>query len=75
LTALFQRKTRCSVYVCLSEGAAGFDPACAFLHADRRGCDALVYDVMELARPSVDERVLIFLQATTFHAGDDLPCG
>ena len=25
---------------------------------------------MELARPAVDDRVLSFLQATTFHAGD-----
>jgi hypothetical protein len=30
----------------------------------------LVYDLMELARPAVDDRVLTFLQATTFHAGD-----
>ncbi len=50
--------------------AAGFDLACGFLHADPRGRDALVYDLMELARPLVDERVLTFLQATTFHAGD-----
>jgi CRISP-associated protein Cas1 len=50
--------------------AAGFDLACGFLHADRRGRDALVYDVMELARPAVDDRVLTFLQTTTFHAGD-----
>jgi hypothetical protein len=49
---------------------AGFDLACGFLHADRRGRDALVYDLMELARPAVDERVLAFLQATPFHAGD-----
>jgi CRISPR/Cas system-associated endonuclease Cas1 len=48
----------------------GFDLACGFLHADRRGRDALVYDLMELARPVVDDRVLTFLQATTFHAGD-----
>jgi uncharacterized membrane protein YdfJ with MMPL/SSD domain len=44
--------------------------ACGFLHADRRGRDALVYDAMELARPTVDDRVLTFLQVTTFHAGD-----
>jgi CRISPR-associated protein Cas1 len=50
--------------------AAGFDLACGFLHADRRGRDALVYDLMELARPAVDDRVLTFLQVTTFHAGD-----
>jgi hypothetical protein len=34
------------------------------------GGDALVYDLMELARPAVDEHVLTFLQATMFHAGD-----
>jgi CRISPR-associated protein Cas1 len=50
--------------------AAGFDLVCGLLHADRRGRDALVYDLMELARPAVDDRVLAFLQATTFHAGD-----
>ena len=50
--------------------AAGFDLACGFLHADRRGRDALVYNLMELARPAVDDRALTFLQATTFHAGD-----
>jgi CRISPR-associated protein Cas1 len=50
--------------------ASEFDLACGFLHADRRGRDALVYDLMELARPPVDDRVLAFLQATTFHAGD-----
>jgi CRISPR/Cas system-associated endonuclease Cas1 len=50
--------------------AAGFDLACGFLHADRRGRDALVYDLMEVARPAVDDCVLAFLQATTLHAGD-----
>jgi CRISPR-associated protein Cas1 len=50
--------------------AAGFDLACGFLHADRRGRDALVYDLMEIERPAVDERVLTFLQAMTFHTGD-----
>jgi CRISPR-associated protein Cas1 len=49
---------------------AGFDLACGFLRANRRGGDALVYDAMELARPVVDDRVLDFLQATTLHAGD-----
>ena len=50
--------------------AAGFDLVCVFLHVDRRGRDALVYDLMELARPAVDDRVISFLEATTFHAGD-----
>jgi hypothetical protein len=35
-----------------------------------RGCEALVYDSTELARPAVDDRILDFLQTTTFYAGD-----
>jgi len=50
--------------------AAGFDLACGYLHADRRGRDALVHELMELARPAVDERVLSFLHMTTFHSSD-----
>jgi CRISPR-associated protein Cas1 len=49
---------------------AGLDLACGFPHADRRGRDALVYDLMELARPTIDDRVRTFLYATIFHAGD-----
>jgi CRISPR-associated endonuclease Cas1 len=55
---------------CQALSAAGFDLACGFLHADRRGRDALVYDFMEMARPAVDGRLLAFLQSPTFHAGD-----
>jgi CRISPR/Cas system-associated endonuclease Cas1 len=50
--------------------AAGFDLACGFLYMDRRRLDMLVHDLMEVARPAVDERVLAFLQTTTFHAAD-----
>jgi CRISPR-associated endonuclease Cas1 len=50
-----------------ARSAAGLDLACGFLHTDRRGRDALVYDLMELARP---DRVLTFLQTTTLHVGD-----
>jgi len=50
--------------------AAGFDLACGFLHAERQGRDALVYDLMELGRPVVDTCVLAFLRRTIFHAGD-----
>jgi CRISPR-associated protein Cas1 len=50
--------------------ATGFDLACGFLHADRRGRDALVYDLMDIERPAVDDRVLDSLQTTTYHAGD-----
>jgi CRISPR-associated endonuclease Cas1 len=49
---------------------AGFDLACGFLHADHRGRDALVYDLMEVARPVVDDCVLTLLQTTTFQASD-----
>jgi CRISPR/Cas system-associated endonuclease Cas1 len=50
--------------------AAGFDLGCGFLHADRRRRDALACDHMELARPAMDDRMLAFRKATTFHAGD-----
>jgi len=50
--------------------ATEFDLACGFLHADQRGRDALVYDLMELGRPAVDSCLLAFLQNTVFHAGD-----
>jgi hypothetical protein len=45
--------------------AAGFDLACGFLHADRRGHDALVYDLLELVRPPVDDLMRGFLPATS----------
>ena len=32
----------------------GFDVACGFLHADLKGRDSLVYDLMELERGTVD---------------------
>jgi CRISPR-associated endonuclease Cas1 len=48
----------------------GFDLACGFLHADKRGRDSLVYDLMELYRPVVDGLVLTFLEQTTFSCGD-----
>jgi CRISPR-associated endonuclease Cas1 len=50
--------------------AGGFDLACGFLHAERQGRNALVYDLMELGRPVADSQVLTFLRATIFHAGD-----
>jgi CRISPR-associated endonuclease Cas1 len=62
--AMYEGQTRQAL------SAAGFDLACGFLHADRRGRDALVYDLMELGRPVMDDRVLSFLQSATFHAGD-----
>jgi CRISPR-associated endonuclease Cas1 len=48
----------------------GFDPACGFLHVDRRGHAALIYDLMECHRADVDALVLTFLKRTTLRAGD-----
>jgi CRISPR-associated endonuclease Cas1 len=48
----------------------GFDPACGFLHVDRRGHEALVYDLMECHRAEVDALVLAFLKKTKLRAGD-----
>jgi CRISPR-associated endonuclease Cas1 len=48
----------------------GFDPACGFLHVDRRGHEALVYDLMECQRADVDALALTFLKRTTLRAGD-----
>jgi CRISP-associated protein Cas1 len=48
----------------------GFDPACGFLHVDRRGHEALVYDLMECHRADIDALALTFLKRTTLRAGD-----
>jgi CRISPR/Cas system-associated endonuclease Cas1 len=48
----------------------GFDLASGFLHVDRRGHEALVYDLMECHRAEVDALVLAFLKKTTGRAGD-----
>jgi CRISP-associated protein Cas1 len=48
----------------------GFDPACGFLHVDRRGHEALVYDLMECHRAEVDALALALLKKTTLRAGD-----
>jgi CRISPR-associated endonuclease Cas1 len=48
----------------------GFDPACGFLHVDRRGHEALVYDLMECRRAEVDALALAFLKRTTLRSGD-----
>jgi CRISPR-associated endonuclease Cas1 len=50
--------------------AEGFDPVAAFLHSDKPGRDSLTYDLMELERASVDDRVLSFLSRTVLHYGD-----
>jgi CRISPR-associated protein Cas1 len=48
----------------------GFDPACGFLHVDRRGHQALVYDLMECHRAQVDALVVQFFKRTVLRAGD-----
>jgi CRISPR-associated endonuclease Cas1 len=47
--------------------AAGLEPSLGFLHSDREDRDSLVADVMEAARPKVDEYVLGMLA----HPGND----
>jgi CRISPR-associated protein Cas1 len=49
---------------------AGLEPSIGYLHANRRGRAALVYDLMEPLRPAVDAQVLQFVQTHTFHPGD-----
>jgi CRISPR-associated protein Cas1 len=49
---------------------AGLEPSLGYLHANRPGRAALVYDVMEPLRPMVDAEVLRFVRSHTFSAGD-----
>jgi CRISP-associated protein Cas1 len=49
--------------------AAGLDPSCGFLHADKEGRDSLVYDLMEPHRSQVDKLVLRLFMTTTFSKG------
>jgi CRISPR-associated protein Cas1 len=48
----------------------GFDVACGFLHADLKGRDSVVYDLMEPLRGMVDRLVLRLLASHTLHYGD-----
>ena len=48
----------------------GFDASCGFLHADLKGRDSLVYDLMELERGTIDGLVLNFLLSRVLHYGD-----
>jgi CRISPR-associated protein Cas1 len=50
--------------------AKGFDLSCGCLHADKQYRDSLVYDLMELYRPTMDALVVAFLDRTTFAYGD-----
>lgn len=49
---------------------AGLDPTIGYLHANRPGRVALVYDLMEPLRPQVDLQVLEFVGKRTFTPGD-----
>ncbi len=50
--------------------AAGLDPTIGFLHANRPGRVALVYDLMEPLRPQADRLLLQFLMSRKFSPGD-----
>lgn len=50
--------------------AAGLDQTIDYLHANRPGRVALVYDLMEPLRPQVDQLVLGFAAGRTFTPGD-----
>ncbi len=49
---------------------AGLDPAIGFLHANRPGRVALVYDLMEPLRPQADLLLLKFLMSRKFSPSD-----
>ncbi len=48
--------------------AMGMDPGMGMLHADLKGRDSFVFDVIEPLRPAVDDHVLTFLEKRTFSA-------
>jgi CRISPR-associated endonuclease Cas1 len=48
----------------------GYDASCGFLHADLKGRDSLVYDLMELERGTIDGLVLNFLLSRVLRYGD-----
>jgi CRISPR-associated protein Cas1 len=50
--------------------AVGFDCTCGFLHADQQYKDTLVFDLQEVHRAAVEDKVLKFLASTTFSKGD-----
>jgi CRISP-associated protein Cas1 len=49
---------------------AGVEPSLGYMHANRPGRAALVYDLMEPLRPMVEAEVLHFVRSHTFSAGD-----
>jgi CRISPR-associated endonuclease Cas1 len=50
--------------------SAGLDPTIGYLHANRPGRLALVYDLMEPVRPIVDRAILKFIQKRIFSPAD-----
>lgn len=48
--------------------AMGMDPGMGMLHADLKGHDSFVFDVIEPLRPVVDDHVLTLLETRTFSA-------
>ncbi len=64
LYALLEAETRLACLAC------GLDPGLGIFHADQKSRDSLVCDVMEAARPAVDEYLLDLFAARTFAAKD-----
>ena len=51
----------------------GFDVCLGMLHSDKLHRDSLIYDLQELFRPVVDDKVLQFIERNTLKRGDILP--
>jgi CRISPR-associated protein Cas1 len=51
----------------------GFDATCGYLHVDKLHRDSLVYDLMELYRAKVDDKVLRLFSTITLKKGDIIP--
>jgi CRISPR associated protein Cas1 len=64
LYALLQAETRIACLI------VGLDPGLGIVHVDYRTRDSFVLDLMEAARPAVDEHVLDLALARTFRARD-----
>ena len=64
LYALLEAETRVACLAC------GLDPGLGVFHADQKSRDSLVCDVMEAARPAVDEYLLDLLAVRTFSLKD-----
>jgi CRISPR-associated endonuclease Cas1 len=54
----------------IAAAAEGFDPCIGYLHTQRPGRVALVYDLMEPLRPKADALVLDFLRSHVFAPAD-----